>query len=480
MENSMIIAIDLGTSESRIVAATPAQDMPYGLNILCSEDMESRGIKRGSVCNKDEAGKVLNNLLLAIAKKVPSQKSQRKVVLVNFGGMNYRSAVKKQDMPLNGMTVTTDTLVKIEKRAIEDMKGYLDENEKLLRTTAISYSIDDEPSTDDVRNRSGNSLEAKYLCICGKKKAVTAINSALPQKAQPAAMYPTASSKAAIILSPDQRRNGVALVDIGGGTTSVAVFYRDSLIYEVTVPFGSDNVTNDIAEGLDVSVSDAEHIKRNIGILDENSASKLYRVTLPSGEIAEFSGAKLNFIIRARVEEIVPYIEKAIAEAKKVKSPENGIRLALTGGGAKLKGLNKILTDKTGLSLTNTSTVSAENVDFGKAADYACAIGMASIWARENRDSQKEQPTLPFPDEQGKNKPAVDATPASQNPSQPAANTNAQTPADAASKPEPDPVHDPGQEQHAESKGKVRRSFFSSIGDKISKFMDDDFNTKES
>lgn len=474
----MIIAIDLGTSESRIVAATPAQDMPYGLNILCSEDMESRGMKRGSVCNKDEAGKVLNNLLLAIEKKVPNPKSRRKVVLVNFGGMNYRSAVKKQDMPLNGMTVTTDTLAKIEKRAIEDMKGYLDENEKLLRTTAISYSIDDEPSTDDVRNRSGNSLEAKYLCICGKKKAVAAINSALPQKAQPAALYPTASSKAAIVLSPDQRRNGVALVDIGGGTTSVAVFYRDSLIYEVTVPFGSDNVTSDIAEGLDVSLSDAEHIKRNIGILDESSAPKLYRVTLPSGEIAEFSGAKLNFIIKARVEEIVPYIEKAIAEAKKVKSPENGIRIALTGGGAKLKGLNKILTDRTGLSLTNTSSVSAENIDFSKASDYACAIGMASIWARENRDSQKEQPTLPFPDEQEKVRPAEEATSATQGTSQTAASTVAQAPAEAAPKPAPAPA--PRQEQGAEDKGKNRRSFFSSIGEKISKFMDDDFNTKES
>lgn len=472
----MIIAIDLGTSESRIVAATPAQDMPYGLNILCGEDMESRGIKRGSVWNKDEAGKVLNNLLLAIAKKVPSQKSQRKVVLVNFGGMNYRSAVKKQDMPLNGMTVTTDTLVKIEKRAIEDMKGYLDENEKLLRTTAISYSIDDEPSTDDVRNRRGNSLEAKYLCICGKKKAVTAINGSLPQKAQPAAMYPTASSKAAIVLSPDQRRNGVALVDLGGGTTSVAVFYRDSLIYEVTVPFGSDNVTSDIAEGLGVSLSDAEHIKRNMGILDESNASKLYRVTLPSGEIAEFGGAKLNFIIKARVEEIVPYIEKAIAEAKKVKNPENGIRIALTGGGAKLKGLNKILTDKTGLSLTNTSSVSVENIDFGKAADYACAIGMASIWARENRDSPKEQPTLPFPDEQEKSKQAVEPEPTIQSQGQPSANPAAQAPAEASPKPAPAPR----QEQNAEGKVKVRRSFLTSIGEKISKFMDDDFNTKES
>lgn len=478
MENNMIIAVDLGTSGSRIVAATPAQDMPYGLNILCCEDMESRGIKRGAVFNKDEVGKVLNNLLLAIEKKTPAQRPQKRVVLVNFGGMNYRSSVKKQEIPLNGMTVSTETLVKIEKRAIEDMKSYLDENEKLMRTTAISYSIDDEPSTDEVRNRSGNSLEAKYLCICGKKKAVAAINSAFPQKAQPTAMYPAASSKAAIILSPDQRRNGVALVDIGGGTTSIAVFFRNSLIYEVTVPFGSDNVTNDIAKGLNVSVGDAEHIKRNMGILDDGMSSKLYRVTLPSGEITEFSGSKLNYIIRARVEEFVPYIEKAIAEAKKVKNPENGIRLAMTGGGAKLKGLNRILAEKTGLSLTNTSAVNADNIDAGKAADYACAVGMASIWARENRDAQKEQPTLPFPNEQKKDMPS-EAQTAAQSQTQPtAAENKAPAHSDVATKNEPEPAPTPKQEQHEEKKS-GKRSLISSIGDKFFRLMDDNLNSKE-
>ena len=68
MENNMIIAIDLGTSHSRVVAGTPAPDKPYGLNILFYADMNSQGMRRGAVYNKDEVGKVVSNLLLAADK----------------------------------------------------------------------------------------------------------------------------------------------------------------------------------------------------------------------------------------------------------------------------------------------------------------------------------------------------------------------------------------------------------------------------
>lgn len=390
----MIIAVDLGTSHSRVVAAIPDAKAPYGLNILYSEEMDSLGIKRGAVFNKDEAGKVLTNLLSAVDKKTARKKTQKSIVLVNIGGMTFSSSIVKKTIQLNGQTVSTRTLQLIEKQASADKEAYL-LDESLLRTTAISYAIDDEPSTDSVINRSGSTLEAKYLCICGRKSAIAAINSAFPQKSLPSDMYPTASAKAAILLSPAQRRDGVALVDMGAGSTSIAVFYRDSLQFETVIPIGSDTITNDIAVGLEISRADAELIKRNIGIMDEGKSPKPYKVTFPGGSTVEFKGAKLNYIVKARVEEIGAYIYTALQEAIRRGCPKD-IKLALTGGGARLKGLNKVMSDQTELNLTGTSCVSTDNVQIDKMVDFACAIGMASTWARENRETPQEQPSLQF------------------------------------------------------------------------------------
>ena len=100
----MIIAIDLGTSHSRVVAGTPAPDKPYGLNILFYADMNSQGMRRGAVYNKDEVGKVVSNLLLAADKKLNSTKKRpaKSAIVVNIGGTGFTSSILKKSLPLYG------------------------------------------------------------------------------------------------------------------------------------------------------------------------------------------------------------------------------------------------------------------------------------------------------------------------------------------------------------------------------------------
>lgn len=477
MENNMIIAIDLGTSHSRVVAGTPAPDKPYGLNILFYADMNSQGMRRGTVYNKDEVGKVVSNLLLAADKKLNSTKKRpaKSAIVVNIGGTGFTSSILKKSLPLYGQPVTPRTLTAIEKMAQEDKQSYLIE-EDILHTSVISYSIDNEPSTDDVLNRSGSTLEAKFLCICGKKKNVSSIIGSFPQKAVPTNIYTSASAKALVSLSPAQRRDGVALVDMGGGTTSIAVFYRDALQYEISVPIGSDTITHDIAVGFEISDADAERIKCGVGIVGEQEAKNTYMVKLPSGESLEFSGAKLNFIIRARVEEIGAYVYTAIQEAIKRGCPRD-LKIALTGGGAKLHGVDKIIQSQTELETMFASPIGIGSLNAEEVGKYAGAIGMASIWVRENDVPQEEQPTLKFAEEA---EPAVKA----QQPQDPAESAKAgeqdRTPEQPAAKQEAKK-----QEKDAEANKKeeeVHNSWFKNtikvIGKSFNNMMDDDFNSK--
>lgn len=469
----MIIAIDLGTSRSRVVAGIPAPEMPYGLNVLYCGDMKSLGMKRGAVVNKDEVSKVLNNLLSGVDKRNTKKKQQKSIVLVNLGGQNFSSSSVTTAIDINGQKVSPLILQKIESRASAKEEGILlDEN--LLRMSPVGYSIDNDAYRDEALGLEANNLEAKYTCICGKKKAIATLNAAFPQRFAPAGVYTTASAKAGLLLTAEQRDKGVALVDLGSGTTSVAFFFHGALVYEVSIPIGSETITTDIATGLGISRDDAELIKCNFGMIDDNVAAKPYKVTMPNDEVIEFNGAKLNYIIKARVEEIGAYVYAAVKEAQRHgihRDKYKDIRLALTGGGAKLKGINKIISDQTEMALTNTSRPLFENVEPDEMADYAGAIGMASLWANTHKEPE-EQPTLPFADNAPDEKPAAAATAQAQ----PAEPTPSPAPQPRTA-PQPEPTAETKQQPAAEEK-KKKPGFISSVINKFSNLMDDDLNSK--
>ncbi len=388
MENN-IIAIDLGTTRTRIVAGVSDDKKSYGLSILCYEDMPSQGMRRGAIFNKDEVSKVLNNLLLGIEKKLTDLKAkkprQKSIVVVNLGGQSFTTSLTNATLGINGRNVTSQTLINLEKVARDKKEQLLVLNdETLTHIEPTGYSIDNEPLTFDVINRNGSQIEGRYICTSSPRKIKEIQTKAFPLKFSPWNFYTTASAKAQVLLNPAQRRDGIVLVDLGGGCTSIAVYHQDSLRYEISIPIGSDTITRDIAVGLGLSnFADAEMIKRNFGIMPEADASKHYSVKLPNGGTVKFKGQQLNYIIRARAEEIAAYVYSALQEnAPKNKWPRD-IKMAITGGGAKLKGIAKIMAEQIGLEVSGIQVPSIENVESKATEEFAGAIGMASTCARE-------------------------------------------------------------------------------------------------
>lgn len=394
MEN-YIVAIDLGTSQSRIVAALCDEKKPYGLNIVYTESQHSQGIKRGAVYSKEDVLKVVRNLVAGVEKKLTAPARRKMVgdakryVCVNIGGLNFIDTVVVEKLPLNGQTVTSRTLQTIEKKA-EDSQLQYSEDDKVTRLVSLGYAIDNEPFSDDVLNRSGDTFEAKFLCFKAKQKVLSLISSSFPESCKPNKYYTSTSAKAAVVLPSTLKRDGVVLVDLGSGSTGIAAFYKEALRYEVEIPIGADTITNDIAYALGISTRDAESVKHRMGIIKE--ADNKFKFKSDGGKITTFDGLFYNFVVKARVEEIATYVATSIMEAQK-RSGCRDFQLVLTGGGSLLKGIEPIIVDKTGMKV-----VSVDPVDLGSdinPVDFAVAVGMASMEARLLL-SKVSEPTLPI------------------------------------------------------------------------------------
>ncbi len=395
MEN-YIVAVDLGSSETRVVAGVCDEKKPFGFDYLFSESQSSKGVRRGAVYNREDASKVLTNLMMGVDKRLRAGQKKgaalSKMVGVNINGNQFQTYSVRETLRLQGQPVSKRTLQHIEQRAKDSQLQYSND-EDIIRLIPLGYSIDNEPDTDDVIGRSGASFEAKYLCFKARKKDLEAVGAAFQSaKDKPVCYLTTASAKAGVLLSPAMLRSGVVLVDLGAGVTGVAAFYRDALRYEISIPFGSDTITSDIKTAFGIATEDAEYLKRNAGIISEADVKKMYDIELPSGKTIPVDGTFYNFVVKARVEEIAAYISAAIVEAQRRGCRD--MKVFLTGGGARLKGLDEVLAEKLGLCVYQapSAVVGLPDVDLCK---FAGALGMASQMARfKAAEEENRQPTL--------------------------------------------------------------------------------------
>ena len=385
MENTYIIAIDLGTERTRVVAGFYDEKQAYGLRVMHMEDHESKGMKRGAVNQSDEAMKVVSNLIMGAEKKIKEKQTGKKTtnpsikvcVCTNINGNEFRSHEIQARKNLAGSkSISMQTL-----RELKDVATTVAENnypdEDVLRLTVSGYMVDNDPMSMDVIGRRGDKLTGKYVSISATKKNIENVKSAF-QRYMPDAIYASTSAKAQIVLQPDQINEGVVLVDLGASTTGVATFYQGSLRSEVSIPFGSDTITKDIKKGLGIAEDEnAEYLKCWFGIIEEAKSQKFIEAELPNHKKVTFQAGLLSYCIRARVEEIAAYVYSAIPDNMR----QTAKQVILTGGGAKLKGVTEVFENMLGKNTIIATT--HQEISDEDCQNYAAALGMASMFARE-------------------------------------------------------------------------------------------------
>ncbi len=342
----IVVALDIGTTK---VCAVAGRKNEHGkIEILGVGRVDSEGVMRGVVTNIDKMVKAIGDAVKAAERSI---QSPIKVVHVGIAGQHIKSLQHR------GILTRDDSHTEIAQedidRLINDMfKLVLPPGDQILHVIPQEYTVDNEQGITDPIGMSGIRLEANFHIITGQISASNNIHRCVQKcglKVSSMTLEPIASAMA--VLSDQEKEAGVALVDIGGGTTDITIFQEGIIRHTAVIPFGGNVVTNDIREGCTVMKGQAEKLKLKFGAAVAQEVFDNRIITIPGlkgRDPKEISEKNLARIIQARIEEILDYVYWEIRRSGYERKLIGGI--VLTGGGALLNHIDKLTELHTGMS----------------------------------------------------------------------------------------------------------------------------------
>ncbi len=346
MENSeIIVGLDIGTT--KIAAIVGRQDEHGKIEILGHGRTESIGVKRGMVSNIENT---VNSIKIAVEQA--EQKSGVDIRYVNVGiaGQHIKS------LQHHGSIIRKNVDEEISQHDIDTLNANMYNlnmapGEEIIDVIPQEYIIDAEQGIKQPVGMLGNSLEANFHIIIGQTAAAKNIYKCVRKAGLEVVdliLEPIASAEA--VLNEEEKEAGVALVDIGGGTTDIAIFQDGIIRHTAVIPFGGDIITEDIKEGCTIIKKHAEELKVKFGssLASENRDEEVVAIPGLRGRAPkEITLKNLASIIQARMEEIIDHIHYEIKNSGYEKKLIGGI--VLTGGGALLKHLVQLTEFITGM-----------------------------------------------------------------------------------------------------------------------------------
>lgn len=377
--NNYIAAIDLGTTKVVTLVGKPTQSGKF--EIVGFSSAESTGIKKGMIQNIEETVK-------SIQKTVDDVKARTgidfKSVYVGIAGQHIRS------IKHNGYRLIENDETEISQSDIEALTNEMhripvDAGETILHVLPLEYLIDNELIDNNKPvGMIGRKIEANFHIVIGKTASAKHVEKCINRAGLNVAelvLEPIASAEA--VLTKDEREAGVALIDIGGGTTDLAVFYEGNIRHTAVIPLGGDIITQDIKQGCSILLKQANALKERYGSALSDIAPDNKIITIPgiSGrEHKEISMKSLAGIIQARMQDILDFILYEISLSGYSDKLSAGI--VITGGGALLKNLPQLIKFHTGYDVRvglPTENLSTESLEEYSLPQYSTGIGLALL-----------------------------------------------------------------------------------------------------
>ncbi|MDZ7650555.1 MAG: cell division protein FtsA [Cytophagales bacterium] len=388
-KEKIVVGLDIGTTK---ICAIVGRKNEFGkLEVLGMGKAESEGVIKGIVTNIDKT-------VFAIEKAVKeaSDMSGIDIGVVNVGiaGQHIRSSIHH-----GGITRSSkDDEVSIEdvNRLTEDMyRIVIPPGSEIIHVMPQDYIVDYEEGIKDPVGMSGVKLEADFHIITAQTSAINNINKCVRRaglEIEDLILEPLASSLA--VLSEEEKEAGVCLIDIGGGTTDIAVFHDSIIRHTAVIPFGGNILTNDIQHGLMVMAKQAEQLKTRFGKAIAEEASPNEIVSIPgirNRTAKEISVKNLSSIIQARMEEIIEMTHTEIINSGFENRLAGGI--VITGGGSQLSCLKQLVEYMTGMDARigyPNEHLGKSKMEAVKSPMYATSVGLVlsgfrSLDEREER-----------------------------------------------------------------------------------------------
>ncbi|MFZ9641919.1 MAG: cell division protein FtsA [Candidatus Methylopumilus sp.] len=332
-EKNLIIGLDIGTSK---VVAIVAELMADGnINVIGLGQHVSRGLKKGVVINIDST---VNAIQRAIEEAELMADCTIKNVFTGIAGshvqsINARGMVKIKDAEVTQADVS---------RVIETAQAIaLPSDQQILHILTQEYIIDGQEDVREPLGMSGMKLEVKVHIVTGAVAAAQNIVKSIKRcglEVTDLILQPLASSEA--VLTEDEKELGVCLVDIGGGTTDIAVFKQGAIRHTAVIPIAGDQITNDVAVALRTPTQSAEDIKIKHGCALRQLADprEVVEVQGTDGrESRQLSVQTLAEVIEPRVVELYEFVLAELRRSGLEEMIASGI--VITGGSAMMKGM---------------------------------------------------------------------------------------------------------------------------------------------
>lgn len=345
--SEIIVGLDIGTTKIACIVGRRTEHNK--IEILSMGKAESVGVTRGVVSNIE---KTVQSIKSAVEQAQDRVDGQLNIKVVNVGiagqhinSLQHRGMLMRDNLDVEISQADIDAL-------IEDMyKLVMQPGEEIIHVLPQEYIVDSEQGIKDPIGMSGIRLEANFHIITGQIAAAKNIKKCVDKadlEVDELILEPLASSEA--VLSDEEKEAGVVLVDIGGGTTDIAIFQDGIIRHTAVIPFGGNIITEDIKEGCTIMKRQAELLKVKFGSALASECQDNEIVCIPGlrgREPKEISVRNLAAIIQARMEEIIEHVYYEIRNSGFEKKLIGGI--VVTGGGAQLKHITQLFEYITGM-----------------------------------------------------------------------------------------------------------------------------------
>ena len=334
MKNSgIIVGLDIGTTKIAVIVGRKNEHQK--IEILGYGKVPSIGVKRGVVANIENT---VQSIREAVAEASAKSGVDIKYVNVGIAGQHIKSLQHRGSMIRENFDAEISQ-EDVNKLCNSMYNLNMNPGEEILDVIAQEFSIDGEHGISKPKGMNGRLLEANFHIIIGQTAAAKNIYKCVRKAGLEVVeliLEPIASADA--VLSEDEKEAGVVLVDIGGGTSDIAIFHEGIIRHTAVIPLGGEIISDDVKEGCSIIKKHAEELKIKFGsaLARENKEEEIVAIPgLRGRPPREISLKNLASIIQARMEEIIEHIYYEIKNSGYEKKLLGGI--VLTGGGAQLK-----------------------------------------------------------------------------------------------------------------------------------------------
>ena len=330
----ILVGLDIGTTKICAIVAEVPEEGP--LNIIGVGSCPSRGLRKGVVVNIEST---VESIKKAVEEAELMAAVQINSVYTGIAGSHISGENLKGVVALKKQEVTREDI----SRAVESARtlAVIPHERRILHVLPREFMVDDQEGVREPLGMSGNRLEVNVHVITGAVTSAQNIIKSVNRAGLDVVdiiLQPLASSEA--VLSAEERELGVAMVDLGGGTTDLAIFLDGSIRHTAVLPIGGQNLTKDLAIGLLTSQTDAEKIKVQHGIARTDLVHGHQTVEVPSvGDRPprQFTRRDIAEILEPRVEEMFELVKREIVRAG--YEGMLGAGVVITGGTSLLEGM---------------------------------------------------------------------------------------------------------------------------------------------